>query len=80
MIWAAKWQQKGGRENLLHENCLPVIFRTKRECQSWIKERYGYIAKRKDLRTAPHHWRMPKAVRVLVFEITNLKPLKRESL
>lgn len=78
-IWAAKWQQKGSREHLLHEHGLPVLFKTKREASAWIKERYGYIAKRKDLRTPPHSWRMPKPVEALVFEITHLKALKGKS-
>ncbi len=76
-IWAAKWQQHGSREHLLHENLLPKIFKTKRECQVWIKEHYGYIAKSPDLRTAPHNWRMPKPVRVWVFEYAHLKGLTK---
>ena len=75
-IWAAKWQQHGTREHLLHDKGLPMIFKTKREAMAYIKEKYGYIAKRADLRAAPHYWRMPKPVKVLVFEITHLKALK----
>lgn len=75
-IWAAQWNSLD-RKHLLREKCLPVLFKTKRECSEWIKKNYGYIATRKDLRAAPHHWRVPKPVRVLVFEITHLQQLKK---
>ena len=41
-----------------------AVFATKREAQAAIREHYGYIAKRKDLRKAPHNWRVPKPVKV----------------
>lgn len=42
------------------------LFTTKAQCQRYIKERFGYIAKRPDLRREPHNRRMPKPVRVTV--------------
>lgn len=76
-IWAAK-SQCGDIERLLPVNQLPALFKTKRECHQWIRKEYGYISERKDLQGAPHYWRMPKPVMVLVFEITHLKPLRKE--
>lgn len=68
-LWGAKWishSPYGSREHLLHEKCLPILFRTRREARAYIKMRYGYIATRPDLRSPPHCWRMPRAVRVSV--------------
>ena len=42
------------------------LFRTKAACERYIRERYGYIANRHDLRGGVFNWRMPKAVRVIV--------------
>lgn len=68
--WAIKWrstnQLDGLREYLEGDGEMTRLFNTRRECQQFIKEHYGYIARRKDLRVEPHCWRMPKAVRVKV--------------
>ena len=68
--WAALWHSEnaldGVREHLLHENCLPVLFRTRAEARQYIEKRYGYIKTRSDLREEPHCWRMPKPVRVSI--------------
>jgi hypothetical protein len=42
------------------------LFRYRRECRTYIEERYGYIRDREDLRAEPYGWRMPQAVRVTV--------------
>ncbi len=63
-LWAALWCGKGQTEHIINENCLPKLFRTKQECRLWIKEKYGYIKYRKDLREYPHGWRLPKPVKV----------------
>jgi hypothetical protein len=42
------------------------ICRTRRECRTLIREQWGYIAKRTDLRREPHGWRLPRAVRVRI--------------
>lgn len=68
-MWAAEWYSYTVMEeskHLIHENGLPVLFRTKRESAAYIKERYGYIATRKDLRAEPHGWRMPKPIKVVI--------------
>lgn len=65
MIWGALWHSKGDTPNhLIRENLFPVLLKTKKECQEWIKERYGYLKTRPHLRRAPHHWRMPRPVKV----------------
>lgn len=75
--WAAKWSQtnelSGHREHLVtvdwrREIAWPLLFRTRRECREWIEKEYGYIKHRKDLRTEPHCWRLPKAVKVEIRE------------
>lgn len=43
-----------------------LTFRTKREAAAFIKQQFGYIAKRPDLRTEPHGWKMPRPVRVRI--------------
>lgn len=69
-IWAAEWLSKnktdGTNQHLIYENCLPKLFKTRNACRAWIYDKYGYIAKRKDLRSEPHGWRVPRAVKVIV--------------
>lgn len=71
-LWAAQWYSKksdGVDRHIIYENGIPALFITKLEAQEWIKERFGYIATRKDLRKAPHGWRMPIPVKVVVQEL-----------
>ena len=71
-LWAAEWYSKnlldGERRHIINLNCLPALFRTRRECRAFIKEKYGYIAERPDLRVEPHGWRMPQAVKVEIIK------------
>lgn len=84
--WAIKWRSDnaldGKREYLIGryacggappelEGYPKFLFRTRRAALAAIKEHYGYIAKRPDLRREPHGWRVPVPVRVRVeiFEI-----------
>lgn len=78
--WAVKWRQEGnnpdgyGREHLVlfdyklrrgpRGNYNVMVFATRREARAFAKERYGYIARRADLRRWPHDWRSPLVVRV----------------
>jgi len=71
--WAAQWQQcnrlDGERRHLLRDvpgDPAPALFRTRDAARHWIRERFGYIAKRPDLRAEPHGWRTPRPVRVTV--------------
>ena len=43
-----------------------LTFKTKRAAVDFIKARFGYIAKRPDLRAEPHGWKMPVPVRVRI--------------
>lgn len=74
-LWAAKWislnHLDGRTEYLILREWWtqkPILFNTRKECRRWIEEHYGYIRRRKDLRTEPHGWRLPMAVRVTVGE------------
>ena len=66
--WGGLWRSgnnlDGKREHLIFDNCLPVLKTTRREMRLYIKDRYGYIATRPDLRNEPHGWKMPIPVRV----------------
>ena len=68
--WGALWYSKnildGITKHIIYENCLPALFRTKKEAMQFIKQKYGYIATRKDLREEPHGWRMPKPIRIKI--------------
>lgn len=71
-IWAAEWHSRNSLDGdrryiILGNDCLPLLFRTRRECRAFIKEKYGYIADRPDLRAEPHGWQMPQAIKVKVF-------------
>ena len=67
-LWAAQWRSEnkldGKREHVMYVDCLPKLFRTRREAVEWIKATHGYIATRSDLRAEPHGWKMPKPIRV----------------
>ena len=69
-MWAAEWYSNnrldGERRNLIYEAGVVRLFKSKKKCSEYIKDRYGYIAKRKDLRAEPHGWRMPQPVKVTV--------------
>lgn len=68
--WGALWHSKNHRdgitEHLCFQNCLPILFTTRRQCRDWIRTRYGYIKKRADLRKEPHGWRIPRPMKVTI--------------
>ena len=70
--WAPEWHSRnrldGDQRYFMCEPKPPYVrlFKTKRACRAWIRETHGYIAKGRDLRTEPHGWFMPKAVKVNV--------------
>ena len=65
-IWDQKNKLDGETHHIINQNCLPVLFVTKKEAKEFIKLNYGYIATRKDLRREPHGWKMPKVVRLKI--------------
>lgn len=69
--WAVVWRQKRTAADptrdthfIFESPCRQALFLTRREANAFVSRKYGYIAKREDLRRAPHFWRMPKPVRV----------------
>ena len=64
VLWGALWRDKERTYLLNDENCLPVLFLTRAKARAYIARNYGFIRHRRDLRAAPHHWRMPIPVRV----------------
>jgi len=69
-LWAAQWRSKnkldGETTHIIKVNLIPALFKTKRECLAFIKEKYGYIAMRKDLRIDPHGWKVPIPIKVRI--------------
>lgn len=59
-------QLDGRCVHLIFENCLPVIFRTRREARAYAEKKFGYIRARPDLLREPHNCRVPRAVRITV--------------
>lgn len=72
--WGAMWHSESRlssvREFLIHRDCIPVLFDTRRKARIFIKKEYGYLKTRKDLREEPHGWRLPRPVRVEIQAIT----------
>lgn len=72
-MWAAEWVSTnaldGERRHLLHRDGVPALFRTRVECRRYIRQYFGHIRTRPDLRAEPHGWRMPQPVRVEVSRI-----------
>jgi hypothetical protein len=53
-------------EGTTEHPCRTVLFETRDEARAHIRENWGYIATRPDLRAEPHGWRMPTPVKVWV--------------
>lgn len=72
--WAVQWRSRNRLDGLTErfmwgageEDASPLLFRTRRAARDYIRREYGYIATRPDLRTEPHGWMMPRAVKVRV--------------
>lgn len=76
MIWGILWRSEnkleGKREHLIWDwkdprRVTPKFFRTRAEARRYQQDRYGYIARRKDLRREPHGWKSPIVVKVEPF-------------
>ena len=66
-MWHARNKLDGETKYLMWDyGPTPLLFRTRREARAYRNERWGYIRTRKDLRTEPHGWLLPKVVRVSV--------------
>lgn len=68
--WAVKWRSRnrldGITEHFMWAGTVPLLFLTRREARDYIRNLYGYIKDRPDLRAEPHGWRLPRAVKVHV--------------
>lgn len=50
----------------VQEGCIPLLFRTRREARLRQQALHGYVKTRKDLRAAPHHWRLHEPIKLSV--------------
>lgn len=79
--WAVEWQQANRLDGVtqhwvakdyrhpadpIYTGCYLALFNTRKEARAWVKEHYGYIAKRLDLQIEPHGWRVPKVFKVRI--------------
>lgn len=84
-FWGIIWRERRGCgpvvESLLvgDPERWPLIFRTRREARAFIQHRYGYIARRPDLRGPGWGWRMPQArrVRISIDSVTQFAKVSR---
>ena len=71
--WAVEWWDHERREWRQQWLDYPFrLFRTRREAREYIEERMGYLRTREDLKAAPFHWRMPRAVKVIVTSVRDV--------
>lgn len=68
--WGAMWRSEnkldGVTRHIICNDLFPAMFYTREQVRKYIKVRYGYIAKRKDLQREPHGWQMPIPVRLKI--------------
>ena len=68
--WGIKWRQRtengGWKTHIMGGPTGPICFLKKRDALAYIRSEYAYLRTRKDLRRAPHWWRMPHAVRIRI--------------
>jgi hypothetical protein len=63
--WALWWHSKGSG-HIIHQSCVPALFKTRKQALEFREKTFGYIRKRPDLRAAPFFWRLPKPIKVTV--------------
>lgn len=66
LLWRSRNLVDGETQHIIMCDCLPVLFRTRREARAYASEHLGYIRPRLDLRREPHGWRMPQPVRLTI--------------
>lgn len=69
ILWRSENRLDGVDRRLVgvsHHPSRTLLFETRKAARAFIRSRYGYIAKRRDLRAEPHGWRMPIPVRVTI--------------
>lgn len=70
LLWHGENKRDGVTEHFIRHDCLPVLFKTKRQAREYALKCYGYIKTRKDLRVEPHGWRLPRPIRVRVAKVS----------
>ena len=73
--WAVQWNKQFYFDGEFGSKygSRPLLFPTRKKATEYIREEWGFIRNREDLRRPPYNWRMPKAVRVEVI----LREVKR---
>lgn len=66
VLWRSRNKRDGVTEHIIFDNCIPLMYRTRQQARDTIKQRWGHLLDRGDLRAEPHGWRMPVPVRILV--------------
>lgn len=67
LLWMSENRRDGKRSHIIRgKDCLPALFRTRREARDFRDAKYGYIGARPDLQREPHGWKPPKVIRVTV--------------
>ena len=79
IVWGALWRENnrlnGKVEHIINgPDCVPALFRTRKDALAFIIRAYGYIRDRKDLRVEPHGWRLPIPVRVTIRRTSTTTP------
>ena len=64
LLGRSKFKCTDVNEHLIQRDCVPILFRTRREAREYVQKYYGYIKHRKDSHNELHGWRLPKPVRV----------------
>lgn len=68
--WAVKFisdnKRDGHIEHFMWAHGRPVLYETRAEARVYIKDNYGYLANRPDLKAEPHGWKMPQPAKVKV--------------
>ena len=71
-LWGIVWRSNDridGRLEYLMCCGTPYLFQSRKEARELIEREWGYIRNRPDLRSEPHGWKMPKAVKVQVVRV-----------
>ena len=66
VLWRSENRLDGKTERFQWEAGKPLLFETRKQAREYIKQRWGYIREREDLKREPHGWKMPLAKKVLI--------------
>ncbi len=66
VLFRSKNRLDGYRQYIIREHGEWAAFKTRRAARAYVLDRFGYIARRDDLRREPHGWLSPKVVRVTI--------------